>query len=135
MRRARRLAVLLLVLGAWATVAPYAGPLMGWVVHTQPETEFFTHVVPAVPILAAAVWLWLTGRLPLPLALIAVLCGFWMTGTHLPLLFQAADGGVAWASALWHSIPGLTIFVLTAALATLAWLEERDRERGAGGSK
>lgn len=129
MRRSRPLAGVLVLLGAWAVVAPYGGRPLGFVVQTLARTEFATHVVPGVPLLAVAAFALVTGRFPLPAALVGVLCGFWMSGTHLPLLLQAVQGTVSWPTALWHSTPGLAVFVLTAAIATDAWLEARDRER------
>lgn len=131
MDRARQLAGALLLLGVWATVAPYVGPTLGFVVQTRSINEAVTHIVPGVPVLAVAVFVLATRRFPLPAALVAVLGGFWMTGTHLPLLLQAAGGGIDWPSAIWHSTPGLTIFVVSAAIATYAFLEERDRDRNA----
>lgn len=131
MRRSRQIAGVLLVLAVWAVVAPYAGPPLGFVVQTLARTEFVTHVVPALPVLAVAAYAAATGRFPLPAALLALLCGFWMAGTHVPLVLQAASGGVDWPSALWHSVPTLTIFLVTAAVATAVWLDERDRERRA----
>lgn len=133
MRRARQIAAVLLVLGAWALVAPYLGPPLGFVVETLARIEFLTHAVPAVPVLALGAYAAATGRFPLPATLLAVLCGLWMAGTHVPLVLQAARGGVDWPSALWHSIPTLTTFLVTAAIATVAWLDERDRERQAAG--
>lgn len=129
MERARQLAGALFLLGVWATVAPYVGPALGFVVQTRSVNEFVTHTVPGVPVLAVGISVWATRRIPLPAALVAVLCGFWMSGTHLPLLLQAAAGGVDWPSAIWHSTPGLAIFVVSAAIATYAFLDERDRER------
>lgn len=129
MRRWRYLAGALLLLGLWATVAPYLGRTLGFVVHTTGETEFVTHVVPAVPTLAVAVFVLVRGRFPLPAALVTVLCGMWMTGTHLPLLFQGVQGAVTMPTALWHSTPGVAIFVVAVAVATGAWLDERERER------
>lgn len=129
MDRARQLAGTLFLLSIWATVAPYLGPTLGFVVQTRAVNEFVTHIVPGVPVLAVAVFAWAARRLPLPAALVAVLCGFWMSGTHLPLLLQAAQGAIDWPSAIWHSTPGLAIFVVSAAIATYALLEERDRER------
>lgn len=131
MDRARQLAGALLLFGVWATAAPYVGPTLGFVVQTRSVNEVVTHIVPGVPVLAVAVFVWATRRFPLPAALVAVLGGFWMTGTHLPLLLQAAGGGIDWPSAIWHSTPGLTIFVVSAAIATYAFLEERDRDRNA----
>lgn len=129
MDRARQLAGTLFLLAVWATVAPYVGPTLGFVVQTRAVNEFVTHSVPGVPVLAVAAFAWAVRRFSLPTALVAVLCGFWMTGTHLPLLLQAANGGIDWPSAIWHSTPGLAIFVVSAAIATYAFLEERDRER------
>lgn len=129
MDRRRVLAGALILLGVWAAVAPYLGPSLGFMVQTESRIEFATHIVPGAPLLAVAVFALVTGRLPLPAALLGALCGFWMTGTHLPLLGQAAQGGVSWGSAVWHSTPGLAVFVLTAAAATYVWLEERDLER------
>lgn len=131
MRAMRWLAVALLALGSWVVAAPYAGPALGFVVRTTAETEVVTHVVPGVPVLAVAAFVLVSGRFPLPAALVAVLAGMWMAGTHLPLVFQAFDGGVDMGSALWHSIPGTTIFVVAVAAATIAWLDERARERAA----
>jgi membrane protein DedA with SNARE-associated domain len=131
MRRSRQIAGVVLVLGVWAMIAPYLGPALGFVVQQTALTEFVDHVVPAVPVLVVAAYAAATGRFPLPAALLALLCGFWMAGTHVPLVGQAMTDRVDWPSALWHSVPTLTVFVVTAAIATVAWLDERDRERQA----
>ena len=127
MRRSRQVAGVMLVLGVWAMIAPYVGPALGFVVQQTALTEFVDHVVPAVPVLVVAAYAAATGRFPLPAALLALLCGFWMAGTHVSLVGQAMTGRVDWPSALWHSVPTLTVFVVTAAIATVAWLDERDR--------
>lgn len=131
MRGSRAIAGVMLVLGLWAVGAPYLGPSLGLVVETLARTEFLTHVVPAVPVVLVALYAVVTGRFPLTAALLALLCGFWMAGTHVPLVLQATNGGVDWPSALWHSVPTLGTFLLTAAITTVVWLEERDREREA----
>ncbi|HEX2027510.1 MAG TPA: hypothetical protein VHF25_05870 [Nitriliruptorales bacterium] len=112
------------LLGVWGTLAPYAGPPLGFVVVTRPVVEVVDHVLPGIVLLGVATFALVTGRLPLPLSLLAVLAGLWMAGTHVPLLAQAARGGVEVAAALWHSLPGLLLLVVAVGAAVVAWVQE-----------
>ncbi|MDP8930919.1 MAG: hypothetical protein M3O70_20695, partial [Actinomycetota bacterium] len=109
--------------------APYLGPIFGLVVTTRPIVEVVDHVLPGLVVLGIALLIILTGRLPLPAALLAVLASLWMAGTHIPLLLQARTGGVQLASALWHAAPGILLFALTVAATVLAWSEPAQRSR------
>lgn len=125
----RPLAAIILLFAVWATVAPYAGKRLGLDVNTQSIVEVVDHVVPGLVVIAVFVAALLADRLPLPGALIAVLGGFWMSGTHVPLLAQAARQEVALGSALWHTLPPLAVFVLAAAAAARVLVEGRGRRQ------
>lgn len=112
-----------LLLGAWAVVAPYLGPIFGLVVITRPIVEVVDHVLPGLVVLGVALLTVLTGRLPLPAALLAVLASLWMAGTHIPLLLQVPSGGAQLSSALWHAAPGIVLFALMMAATVLLWSE------------
>ena len=133
MRRSRQIAGVVLVLGVWAMIAPYVGPALGFVVQQTALTEFVDHVVPAVPVLVVAAYAAATGRFPLPAALLALLCGFWMAGTHVPLVGQAVQGLVGFDAALFHSVPGFAILALAVVVAVWAWRAEAQAERAASG--
>ncbi len=121
----RALAAIVVFFAVWATVAPYAGPSLGLVVNTEELTEIVDHLIPgAVATTCALRFLMATGP-PLMCALGATLAGFWMSGTHLPLVLQAIRGDVAFASALWHALPCFALFLLVAATAILAGVEQR----------
>ncbi|MFN2389812.1 MAG: hypothetical protein ABR575_09450 [Actinomycetota bacterium] len=111
----------LLLLGLWSVAAPYAGRALGFEVNTRPSVEVVDHVVPGIVVIAIAVGVLLTGGLALAAALAAVLAGFWMTATHVPLLVQANEGGVAMSTALWHTVPGVASLVVAGVLAVGAW--------------
>lgn len=117
----RRVAVTLLLLALWGTVAPYAGPPLGLVVQARPVVEVVDHVVPGMVLLAVGAFALAVARLPLEAALAAVLAGLWMTATHVPLLVQVGSGAVSLASALWHSVPGILLLIVASAAAVLAW--------------
>lgn len=106
-------------LAIWGAIAPYAGPYLGFMVQTRPIVEIIDHVVPAVVLLGVATVAIRTRGLPLPAALIATLAGMWMTGTHAPLLLQAARNEVAIGAALWHSLPGMVLFLVQVAASVL----------------
>jgi hypothetical protein len=120
----RRLAVVLAIVGVWGIAAPYAGPLLGMELAVAPTVEFVDHVLPGVIVLLAALVAAAGARLPLPVALVGVLAGFWMTLTHLPLLAEARRGSVPVATALFHSVPGIVLTVLAAIGALAAWRAE-----------
>ncbi len=120
----RRAGWILLVLGAWGLTAPYAGEALGFEVNVRPIVEVVDHVVPGVAVLAAAAFALATGRLPLIPAMLSALAGFWMTSTHLPLLLQVRDQMVGLGAALWHSVPGILILLVSAVAVIVAWPEE-----------
>lgn len=120
----RPLGAALALLAVWGTLAPYAGPRLGFVVVTRPVVEVVDHVVPGVVLVGIATFALVTGSLALPLSLTAVLAGLWMAGTHIPLLAQAARGGIDLATALWHSLPGILVLGVAIGAAALAWRQE-----------
>lgn len=121
----RPLAAIILFFASWATVAPYAGEQLGLEVNTRAIVEVVDHVVPGAVVIAVALGALLADRFALPGALIAVLAGFWMSGTHVPLLAQAAREEVRLGSALWHTLPCFAVFLLTAAAGVLVWVDRR----------
>lgn len=112
-----------LLLATWAVTAPYVGPVFGLVVNTWPIVEVVDHVLPGLAVIGIALFTILTGRLPLPAALLAVLASMWMAATHVPLLLQVRSGGAQLPSALWHAAPGILLLVLTVAATVLVWSE------------
>lgn len=118
--------VALLVVTLWGATPPWSGPPLGLGVENVPvDREIVTHAVPGLIVVAVAI-AGLAGWLPLPVALVAVLAGLWMTATHVPLLDQAADPNVpvSWDSALFHSLPGIVILALSVVAAVWAWRAE-----------
>ena len=118
---ARLAAGALLLLGLWGAAAPYAGRALDLVVNTTATVEVVDHVVPGAVILAVAVFALVTARISLPAALLAALASFWMTATHVPLLLQVPKDQVGLAPALWHSLPGMAVFVVALAATVMAW--------------
>lgn len=118
-----------LIVTLWGATPPWSGPWLGWSVAGVPTgIEIVDHAVPGV-ILAAVAVAGLAGRLPLVAALLGVLASLWMTGTHVPLLGQAADGRVGLDAALFHSLPGILLLALTITATAWAWREELRAER------
>lgn len=105
------LATAIFAFAAWGTSAPYVGNAAGLEVNTRAIVEVVDHVIPGAVLML--VGLGLARWTSLSLALVGVLAALWMAGTHLPLVVQAASGGVDWTAALWHSVPGFALFVLT----------------------
>ncbi len=112
---------LLVALGIWSIAVPYLGPLLGLILDVPAKLEVVDHVVPGVVVVASSVVLLLrgireTGRyvvVLLGVTALPFLAGLWMTSTHVPLLFQAAEGLVPWGTALFHSAPGPFIMLLS----------------------
>ncbi len=126
--RAKLLALAVGALGAWSVAVPYAGRALGLEVNVAPSLEVIDHVVPGAVVVACAGFSYLKLRdasAPTSLSyLIAVgvslLAGLWITTTHLPLLAAATRGSVQWGPALWHSLPGLPMPILSALLYVLS---------------
>ncbi len=108
------MAAALLLVGLVGVFAPYTARPLGFVVAVRPIVEIVDHVVPGLVVIAASGLILATKRLSLVAALSAALAAFWMTATHVPLVAQAARGGVGWAAAWWHTGPGLVLLVLSA---------------------
>lgn len=121
-RRERLLLLTLAALGAWSIVLPFLGDAIGVDVNVPLRLEVIDHVVPGLFVLGGTAYAWIrrdTGRTSTDVGyLMAVgivfLAGLWMVSTHVPLLFEARAGLVAWSGALWHSLPGLPIPLLAA---------------------
>lgn len=119
----------MLFFAVWATVAPYTGPPLGLVVNTEAVVEVVDHVIPGVVAITCALT-FLTASGPALMGTVAAaLAGFWMSGTHVPLVLQATRGEVAIGSALWHALPCFALFLLSAAVAVLASAERRATAR------
>ena len=119
-----------LVIGAWASAAPYI--LLGPDLNASAKNEFADHVVPGALMIVLAVVMLMRARsgtatagsaFPLLAGFGIILAGIWMTATHLPLVRDArndiVDGGVA----AWHTIPGLVVLVLGVVWAITFWAD------------
>jgi hypothetical protein len=124
-RTVRGWAGALAAFGVWGVTAPYIGPPLGFHVPVEPRLEFIDHVVPGLVILGIAAVAIVTRRVPLAAALAGFLAGFWMFGTHVPLVALAARGRIDWASALWHSLPGGVLLALCLVAVARAWSSAR----------
>lgn len=107
--------VLLGFLGAWSIAVPFAARAVGLHLNVARRLEIADHVLPGIAIACAVTLLILArrGSTPnawmAPLALgIVFLGGLWITATHVPLIFQAADGrpGAPWDASIFHSLWG-----------------------------
>lgn len=116
-----------LLSGLWALVPLYSGPEL----NVARRVEIADHLIPGVVVLAAcvaAIALRLRATKLLVAGMAVALAGFWMTATHLPLVLQAKDGGVAWGSALYHTLPGVAVLVVG-----LVWIVRPEPEEAAAG--
>lgn len=120
--RGRGLPLAGLLAGLWAFVPLYSGPEL----NVARRVEIADHLIPGVVVLAACaatMALRLRGTKLLVAGMAVALAGFWMTATHLPLVLQARDGGVAWGSAMYHTLPGLAVL-----LVGLVWIVRPEPE-------
>lgn len=120
---------LLGALGAWSIPVPFVATALGMHLDVSRRLEIADHVVPGLTIAGTVVLLVLARRrAPTnawmgPAALgIAFLAGLWITATHVPLIFQAADRhpGVHWDAAIFHSVWGPPIVLVS---SWLLWRE------------
>lgn len=125
----RPFAAIMLCFAVWVTVAPYAGEQLGFEVNTRAVVELVDHVLPGAVVIAVALAWLVADRLALPAALVAVLAGFWTSGTHVPLLAQAARDEVGLGSALWHALPAFAVFLLATAASVLVVADRRSGGR------
>lgn len=117
-----------LVIGVWASIAPYA--LLGPDLNAAAKNEFVDHVVPGGLILVLSVVTLVRARsastpaggsFPLLAGFGILLAGLWMTATHLPLVKDAQNDLVATDVTAWHTIPGLVVMILGGIWAALSW--------------
>ena len=111
--RAALLPAALALLGAFAAATPYLASAWGLEVDVPSRVEVVDHVVPGAVIVASGAALLLVrgraaqgGFVAMAAAGLAFLAGFWITSTHVPLLFEAADAVVGWDAALFHMAAG-----------------------------
>lgn len=125
--RSARLPLLGVGLSVWAALPPYSGPSLA----ATARAEVVDHVVPAVVLLIVSLVALLgarrasgPGTLLLAGALVAALCGLWMTATHLPLVVQAArQGGISWAAVTYHSVPSLAVLAFGLLWTVRSWVD------------
>jgi hypothetical protein len=117
--RARRRALALGALAAWAIAVPWIARVLGLELGVPTRLEVIDHVVPGVVVLVCCAALahptaaGPAGSLPwLGIAGIACLSGVWITATHAILLPEAIDGVSPWGAALLHLSAGPPIAVL-----------------------
>lgn len=110
-----------LLVGAWALLPPYSGPIL----NTADQVEFADHVVPGIAVIALSLAAVVfarrasNGNLLFAAGLGIVLAGFWMTATHVPLVLQATRGEAPWGATIYHSLPGLAVLALGVAWAAI----------------
>jgi len=117
----RLLPVALFVFGLWGLVAPYLSKALGYVIPVAPVVEVVDHVIPGTVVLGVALFSIFTGKLPLLGTLVALLAGFWITMTHLPALRDGFRHVIELQAALIHSLPGLAILAVAAAMSIKAY--------------
>ena len=108
------------VLGAWGMAVPYLGPVLGLELDVPARVEFVDHVVPGLVVVLSALGLLMRsgsptapgGIAPLIAAGLCFLGGFWMTSTHVPLIFEAGDELAPWGSVLLHATVGPAVLVV-----------------------
>ena len=117
--RARRRALALGALAAWAIAVPWIARGLGLELDVPARLEVIDHVVPgAVVVVCCAALAHPTAAGPqssmpwLGIAGIACLSGVWITATHATLLPEAIDGVSPWGAALLHLSAGPPIAIL-----------------------
>lgn len=127
-----------LVVGVWASIAPYA--LLGPDLNASAKNEFVDHVVPGALIVILSVVTLVRARsastpaggsFPLLAGFGILLAGLWMTATHLPLVKDAQNDLVATDVTAWHTIPGLVVMVLGGIWAATAWSDAAEEPASA----
>lgn len=126
--RASLLALAMGGLGAFSIAVPYLGKALGLEVNVPASLEVIDHVIPGAIAALCAAFAYLqlrrrsagTSVVYLIAVGVSLLAGLWITTTHLPLLAAATRGSVRWPPALWHSLPGLPMPILSALLYALS---------------
>ena len=117
------------VLGLWSIAVPFAATALGMHLDVARRLEIADHVVPGLIIAGSVALLVIArrssqaGTWAAPTALgVAFLAALWITATHVPLIFQAADGrpGAPWDASIFHSVWGPP---MTAISLWLLWRE------------
>lgn len=120
----RRL-LILCALGLWAAAVPYLGPPLGFELDVADRVEVVDHVVPGAVVLVACLGVLAYSRAgrgsaddvaPLAGIGLALLAGFWVTATHVPLIAEAARGESPWGATLWHNSAGLPLLLVAGVL-------------------
>lgn len=105
-------------LAVWLTVVPFIGASLGFALDVPLRLEIADHLVPGVVMVCAATAALLLRRKPsgatayLVAAGLVFLSGLWTFSTHVPLVGQAAQGGIDWGTAIFHTAPGVVILVV-----------------------
>jgi hypothetical protein len=136
---ATKLALAVGVLGAYSIVVPFLGDAIGLDINVAAKLEVVDHVIPGVVAALSAAFAYgklRSGTAGASLAYLAavgaaILAGLWITTTHIPLLLQAGRDSVGWAPALWHSIPGIPVFILAGVLYAVSPTEDKERPKPA----
>ena len=114
--------VVLGALGLWSIAVPYVSTALGMHLNVARKLEVADHVVPGIAIAASVALLLVAQRSAHPSAFvapaalgIAFLAGLWITTTHVPLIFQAADHkpGAPWDTSIFHSLWGPPIAAIS----------------------
>lgn len=109
---------LLVALGAWAAIVPYLATLGGLDLEVTGLVEVVDHVLPGALAVGLAVVAARTTAARREIAVAGcVLCGLFVTVSHVPLLAEGGGAGRPWSAVLLHNSAGLPL--LLAALAVL----------------
>lgn len=123
--RRKRLPLVGLAFGVWATLPPFVGPSLA----VARRVEIADHFVPGVIVLLVALAALVVCRRPTDPAatpmllggLTVAMAGLWMTATHVPLVAQALRDEVAMGSAAYHTAPGVAVLALGLVWAGAYW--------------
>jgi Na+-transporting methylmalonyl-CoA/oxaloacetate decarboxylase beta subunit len=103
---------------------PYTGPSL----NTETRVEVADHVVPGVVLIVLSVILVLLERqrsfsptLRLAAGFATLLCGIWMTSTHIPLVAQAMRDEVSAGATAYHAVPSLVVLALGLTWVGIHW--------------
>jgi hypothetical protein len=103
----RPLPLIGLAVAFWASLPQWSGPAL----NTEPSKEVADHTIPAIVLAIACLVALMVRRksgdgpslATFSAALVALLAGFWMVATHIPLVVQAFGGDAPWPGTIYHS--------------------------------
>lgn len=130
-----------LVVAVWGSLPYYSGPGPPRFV-TDASVEFANHVVPAVAVALASIWVLLArrrpsgaGAAPFFAGMVVLLAGLFVVATHAPLVAQAFSDEAPWDAAIFHSSTALATFGLGLLWSVAHWSDLSEIEEAGKAKK